>query len=102
MLWLRNNISTWGSQFFDTIIFYSIGFYGVIPNSVLSKVIIGSYLLKLLVALFDTPIVYLVVYWIKGNKIKNRPVFRSNFPDLVWIVITKSYDVTLESRLLQI
>lgn len=68
MLWLRNNISTWGSQFFDTIIFYSIGFYGVIPNSVLSKVIIGSYLLKLLVALFDTPVVYLVVYWIKGNR----------------------------------
>ena len=72
MLWLRNNISTWGSQFFDTIIFYSIGFYGVLPNAVLSKVIIGSYLLKLLVALLDTPVVYLVVYWIKGDKHKNK------------------------------
>ena len=71
MLWLRNNVSTWGSQFFDTIIFYTIGFYGVIPNSVLPKVIIGSYLLKLLVALLDTPVVYLVVYWIRGNRNKN-------------------------------
>ena len=73
MLWLRNNISTWGSQFFDTIIFYSIGFYGVLPNADLLKVIIGSYLLKLLVALLDTPVVYLVVYWIKGDKEKNQP-----------------------------
>lgn len=71
MLWLRNNVSTWGSQFFDTIIFYTIGFYGVIPNSVLQKVIIGSYLLKLLVALLDTPVVYLVVYWIRGKRNKN-------------------------------
>lgn len=66
-LWLRNNASTLGSQFFDTIIFYSIGFYGIIPNEVLPKVIIGSYLLKLLVALIDTPVVYLVVYWLVGS-----------------------------------
>lgn len=68
MLWLRNNVSTLGSQFFDTIIFYTIGFYGIIPNTVLPKVIIGSYLLKLLVALLDTPVVYLVVYWIRKQR----------------------------------
>ncbi|MCH6258591.1 queuosine precursor transporter [Puniceicoccaceae bacterium K14] len=67
-LWLRNNVSTLGSQLLDTCIFYSIGFYGIIPNEVLPKVIIGSYLLKLLVALIDTPVVYLVVYWIRGKK----------------------------------
>jgi len=66
-LWLRNNASTLGSQFFDTIIFYSIAFYGIIPNEVLPQVIAGSYLLKLLVALIDTPIVYLVVYWLVGS-----------------------------------
>jgi len=66
-LWLRNNISTLGSQFFDTIIFYSIAFYGIIPNEVLPKVIIGSYLLKVLVALIDTPVVYLVVRWLVGT-----------------------------------
>ena len=34
-LWLRNNVSTLGSQLFDTIIFYTIAFYGIIPNEVL-------------------------------------------------------------------
>jgi uncharacterized integral membrane protein (TIGR00697 family) len=66
-LWLRNNASTLGSQFFDTIIFYSVGFYGIIPNEVLPQLIVGTYILKLLVALIDTPVVYFVVYWITGN-----------------------------------
>lgn len=66
-LWLRNNISTLGSQFFDTILFYSIAFYGIIPNEILPKVILGSYLLKLVVALIDTPVVYLIVYWLVGR-----------------------------------
>jgi uncharacterized integral membrane protein (TIGR00697 family) len=66
-LWLRNNASTFGSQLLDTSIFYSVAFYGVIPNEVMPKLILGSYLVKLLVAVIDTPVVYLVVYWITGN-----------------------------------
>jgi len=66
-LWLRNNVSTFGSQLLDTTIFCTIAFYGVIPNDVLPKLIIGSYLMKLLVAVIDTPIVYLVVYWVTGH-----------------------------------
>ncbi|MDQ8205473.1 queuosine precursor transporter [Pelagicoccus sp. SDUM812003] len=66
-LWLRNNASTFGSQLLDTSIFYVIAFYGVIPNEVLPKVILGSYLLKMLVAIVDTPMVYLIVRWITGS-----------------------------------
>jgi queuosine precursor transporter len=66
-LWLRNNVSTLGSQLMDTSIFYTVAFYGIIPNEVLPKLILGTYLLKLVVALIDTPIVYLVVYWITGQ-----------------------------------
>ncbi|MGF1530847.1 MAG: queuosine precursor transporter [Puniceicoccaceae bacterium] len=66
-LWLRNNISTLGSQLFDTTIFYTIGFYGMIPTEMLPALIFGTYLLKVLVALIDTPIVYLVVYWLAGT-----------------------------------
>lgn len=65
-LWLRNNVSTWGSQLADTSLFYGIAFYGVIPNDLLPKLILGTYLLKILIALIDTPIVYLVVRWITG------------------------------------
>ncbi len=67
MLWLRNNLSTWGSQLADTTLFYAIAFYGVIPNSVLPKLILGTYLLKVLVAAIDTPLVYVVVRWITGS-----------------------------------
>ena len=66
-LWLRNNISTLGSQLMDTTIFYTVAFYGIIPTDVLPKLILGTYLLKILVALIDTPILYLVVYWITGK-----------------------------------
>lgn len=66
-LWLRNNLSTWGSQIADTSIFYVVAFYGIIPNDVLPKLIIGTYLLKLLVAVLDTPVVYWVVHWIRKS-----------------------------------
>ena len=66
-LWLRNNVSTLGSKLMDTSIFYTVAFYGIIPNDVLPKLILGTYLLKLVVAVIDTPIVYLVVYWITGK-----------------------------------
>lgn len=55
--WLRNNLSTMTSQFFDTIIFVTIAFWGVVPN--LLNMIVSQYLLKLILALADTPIFYL-------------------------------------------
>jgi hypothetical protein len=66
-LWLRNNLSTALSQMMDTAIFYSIAFYGIIPNNVLPLLILGTYLLKVVIAAIDTPIVYLLVRWITGE-----------------------------------
>ena len=62
-LWLRNNGSTALSQFLDTLIFYAIAFYGVIPNSQLPLLIFGTYLVKLLITIIDTPVVYGLVRW---------------------------------------
>lgn len=56
-LWLRNNGSTLVSQLIDSILFFGIAFYGVVPN-VLSLILTG-YFAKLIVALFDTPFIYL-------------------------------------------
>lgn len=64
-LWLRNNLSTITSQFFDTIIFGTIAFAGVVPNNELIEIIFGTYLIKLIIAIFDTPVVYLGVNWAK-------------------------------------
>ncbi len=67
-LWLRNNLSTITSQFIDTLIFVTIAFYGSVPNNILISMVIGQFLIKLLIAIVDTPIVYLLVFWLKRSK----------------------------------
>ena len=58
-LWLRNNASTIVSQAIDTTIFITLAFYGVVPNEVLFSMIFGQYVIKVLIALLDTPFMYL-------------------------------------------
>ncbi len=75
-LWLRNIGSTFTSQFLDTIVFYSLAFYGVIPMSILINLMVVTFIIKILIALADTPFIYLS-YWIKGKKLseaKNIPM----------------------------
>lgn len=62
--WLRNNLSTMTSQMIDTVIFITIAFAGVIPG--IGWMIISQYLVKIIVAAFDTPIFYLLT---RNNKI---------------------------------
>ena len=64
-LWLRNNGSTWISQLIDSVIFAFVAFLGVFPLSVLLQIVVSTYLLKILVALLDTPFMYLS-YRVKG------------------------------------
>lgn len=61
-LWLRNNVSTFVSQGIDTSLFISLAFYGVTP---ILPLIIGQYLVKLSIALLDTPVVYVLVHFLK-------------------------------------
>ncbi|GAB3701443.1 VUT family protein [Halorubrum pallidum] len=70
MLWLRNIASTATSQALDTAIFVGVAFYAAptllgvgspLPPAVLLALGLGQYLLKLAIALLDTPVVYLVV-----------------------------------------
>ncbi len=58
-LWLRNNLSTLVSQFLDSLIFCSIAFVGVFDAHVLVEIFITTYLMKVLVAVLDTPFIYL-------------------------------------------
>lgn len=54
--WLRNNASTMTSQLIDTAIFITIAFWGEVPN--LLFMIISQYVIKLCLALLDTPFFY--------------------------------------------
>jgi len=59
-LWLRNNLSTIGSQLVDSTVFIAIAFGGILPIDVLINIIIGQVLIKWIIAMLDTPIVYMV------------------------------------------
>jgi len=58
-LWLRNNASTLVSQLLDSVIFCLIAFANEVSGKVLLELIFSTYLLKLLVAVADTPFIYL-------------------------------------------
>jgi len=69
-LWLRNIASTASSQALDTVIFILVAFVAAptllgigeaLPTAAVISLILGQYLLKLLLAVVDTPVVYLVV-----------------------------------------
>jgi len=64
-LWLRNNASTFVSQFIDTAVFITIAFYGITPIFTLIK---GQYIIKLAIALLDTPFVYFGVWLIRREE----------------------------------
>ena len=63
MIWLRNNLSTAVSQLLDSIVFTLIAFWGVFETSVLIDIVITTYFLKLIVAVSDTPFIYIARHW---------------------------------------
>ena len=63
MLWLRNNFSTFFSQFVDTFtILFLLCITNVLPWDQFAGLLISGFLFKVLVALVDTPFLYLGVY----------------------------------------
>jgi len=68
-LWVRNIGSTTLSQFVDTVVFVAVAFViaptiGVgksLPLAVVTSLIVGQYVVKALIAVIDTPVVYGVV-----------------------------------------
>lgn len=84
-LWLRNNASTILSQFIDTALFYCIAFLylpflpsflNTSPDYTLPfifRLLLPYYGLKVIVALCDTPLVYLGVRWLTAHEEHTRP-----------------------------
>ena len=63
MLWLRNNFSTFSSQFIDT--FTVVGLlciFGVLPWDLFYGLVVSGFLFKVFIAALDTPLLYLFVY----------------------------------------
>ncbi|WP_027179038.1 queuosine precursor transporter [Maridesulfovibrio bastinii] len=58
-LWLRNNASTLLSQLLDSLIFCFIALWGLFPKDVWIEIFITTYVMKVVVAILDTPFIYL-------------------------------------------
>jgi len=62
-LWLRNNFSTFSSQFIDTFtVVFLLCSFEVLPWSLFTSLLISGFLFKVLIAMLDTPILYFIVY----------------------------------------
>ena len=65
-LWLRNNASTMFSQFVDTFsVLFLLCIFDVIAWDKFSILLLNGFLFKVFFAAFDTPIVYLLTYFIR-------------------------------------
>jgi uncharacterized integral membrane protein (TIGR00697 family) len=65
-LWLRNNFSTFTSQFIDTFTIVSLLIlFGILPEDKFTVLIISGFLFKVIVAILDTPLLYLFVWLIR-------------------------------------
>ena len=65
-LWLRNNFSTFFSQFLDTFtVLFLLSSFKILPWSIFESLLISGFLFKVIVAAIDTPILYLIVFWFR-------------------------------------
>ena len=69
-IWIRNNMSTMVSQLIDNSLFTIIAFWGIYPKEVLLEIFITTYFMKFIVAVFDTPFVYIASYLKSKKKIR--------------------------------
>lgn len=60
LLWKRNNLSTFVSQFLDSFIFIVIAFGATATIAQLTGMIIGQVIIKWAIAIIDTPFLYLL------------------------------------------
>lgn len=71
-LWLRNNVSNFLAQFFDTAVFMTLAFYSLdqgFGNNIhfLVSLILPYWLLKCVMSVIETPLVYMGVTWLKSE-----------------------------------
>ena len=71
-LWLRNNLSTMTSSLLDNTVFSIFAWIIFNPNpldfnTVLFTFILGTYVLRIIIAIFDTPFIYLAKFFLPNR-----------------------------------
>jgi queuosine precursor transporter len=78
-LWLRFVLSTIVGEAIDTAIFYPVAFVGLWPTSLLTKVMLSSYIFKVAWEVAVTPFTYLFVNWLKRAENEDHYDHDTNF-----------------------
>jgi len=67
-LWLRNNASTFSSQFVDTFtVLLLLCSFNVIEWELFGMLLLNGYLFKVMIAMIDTPIIYVIVWGMRKH-----------------------------------
>lgn len=71
-LWLRNNVSNFASEFIDSATFLTLAFYALDQSfgsnmNFIIGLLIPYWVLRCLLSILETPLVYLGVGWLRGN-----------------------------------
>jgi uncharacterized integral membrane protein (TIGR00697 family) len=73
-LWLRNNASTMVSQALDTGLFITIAYWGTVSTGILANMLITQYVIKLIIAVCDTPFCYIMIALLKDRTKLSPPI----------------------------
>ena len=80
-LWIRNNGSTILSQLLDTSLVVLVLFWGTTQQGNIGALVLDGWLFKLLMAIIDTPIIYLLVFLIR-KYFRLKPGEELNFKNI--------------------
>jgi hypothetical protein len=82
-LWMRTIGSTLAGEGVDSILFFGIAFYGIIPNFLLLNLIGSAWFLKVLIETIMTPVTYKVVAILKKSEDEDYYDYNTDFNPLV-------------------
>lgn len=78
-LWVRTIGSTMVGEFFDSLIFILIAFFGILSNSLLFTLIISNYIFKISIEILFTPITYKVINFLKKREKEDLYDYNTSF-----------------------
>ncbi len=83
-LWTRTIGSTLIGEGFDTVIFITVAFLGVIPSSSMAQAILTQWIFKVVYEIVATPLTYFIVNFLKRKEGVDTYDYRTNFSPLVF------------------
>ena len=70
-IWIKNNCSTLICQALDTVLFTILGFLGIFEWNIILELILTTYAIKFIVAICDTPFIYIANHMAKSKTTDN-------------------------------